>query len=718
MATWTTEQLRSIHRMLNPATIAVVGATPRLQYGGRFLRAALRAADRVRVYAVNPRYDEVMGIKCYPSLDELPEAPDVVGIVVPYHQVMPTLEECARKRAGSAIVISAGFAERGDGGRLDLQRQIGAFARESGVHITGPNCLGVANVKAGIWACAGSRLVMSGGGPIALVSQSGASAFGPFLTRAVDLGIGYSYIVTTGNEADLESSDFIRYLLDDPDTRVIACFIEGFKDGRKFIDVARLAAERGKPIVLIKIGRSAAGAKAATSHTAALTGADAVHDAVFKQYGVIRVDDYDELLETAQWLAYSPPLTKEGVSIVSHSGGISSLTADKCGQMGLQLPDLVPSTRDRLNEILKGFGWAANPADVTTYANSDAFPDILRCMVEGPEVGMLAIASAGADSQAQQVIDLRDSTDKAVAFLWTGSLTATDGLNKLKDAKIPVFLSPDRLARGLRSKVNYQHWRERCLKARDVPLPPMSVWQRQALQELSTLGRRTLTEHEARRFLAHWGVTGVREERATTVEEALAAAGRLGYPVVLKVESADIPHKTEAGVVRLDVRDEVQLRQAYTEIMHNALVHAPQAQVLGVLVQEMVQGGIEVIVGLSQDPLFGPVLLFGMGGILVELYNDVAMRACPLSESDAREMLQEVRGTRLLQGFRGRPAADVEALIQLLMRVSELGLHCERDMRELDLNPLLILPSGQGVRAADALIVLAEGTPRSSGDHA
>jgi acetate---CoA ligase (ADP-forming) len=707
MTSWTSDQLHSIHRMLNPASIAVVGASPRLQYGGRFLRAALQAGDRVRVYPVNPRYDEIMGVKSYPSLHDVPDTPDVVGIVVPYHQVMPSLEDCARKQVGSAIVISAGFAERGDGGRRDLQRQIGAFARESGVRITGPNCLGVANVKAGIWACAGSRLVMSGGGPIALVSQSGASAFGPFLTRAVDLGIGYSYIVTTGNEADLESSDFIRYLLDDPDTRVIACFVEGFKDGRKFIEVACLAAERGKPIVVIKIGRSPAGAKAATSHTAAMTGADAVHDAVFKQYGVIRVEDYDELLETSQFLAYSRRLTTEGVAIVSHSGGISSLTADKCGQMGLQLPDLTPSSRDGLNEVLKGFGWAANPADVTTYANSESFPQIMRYMVEGPEVGMLAIASAGGDSQAQQVIEMRDATDKPLAFLWTGSLTATDGLNKLKESKIPVFLSPDRLARGLRSKIDYQRWRERCLKAGDEALQPLSVWQREALQALNGLGRRTLTEHEARCFLAHWQVTGVREERTTTIEAALAAAAGIGYPVVLKVESPDIPHKTEAGIVRLGVQSDVELRQAYTEIMRNAEHHAPNVQLLGVLVQEMVHGGIEAIVGLSQDPLFGPVLLFGMGGIFVELYQDVALRVCPITPIDAREMLQEVKGARRLEGFRGHPAADVEALIHLLVQVSHLGVQCAHKIRELDLNPILVLPQGQGVRAADALLVLA-----------
>ena len=331
----------------------------------------------------------------------------------------------------------------------------------------------------------------------------------------------------------------------------------------------------------------------------------------------------------------------------------------------------------------------------------------MRYMVEGPEVGMLAIASAGGDSQAQQVIAMRDATDKPLAFLWTGSLTATDGLNKLKEAKIPVFLSPDRLARGLRSKINAQRWRERALKAGHQPLQPLSVWQREALQELHNLGRKTLTEHEARRFLAHWQVTGVREERTTTVEAALAAAGQIGYPVVLKVESPDIPHKTEAGVVRLGVQSDVELRQAYAEIMHNAEHHAPNAQVLGVLVQEMVSGGIETIVGLSQDPLFGPVLLFGMGGIFTELYQDVALRACPISQSDAREMLQEVKGARLLEGFRGHPAADVDALVHLLVRVSQLGVQCEGEVRELDLNPLLVLPRGQGLRAADALIILA-----------
>ena len=263
--------------------------------------------------------------------------------------------------------------------------------------------------------------------------QSGATAFGPFLVRAVENGIGFSYIISTGNEADLDFTDFARYLLDDPDTRVIAGFVEGFKRADKFLEVAKLAAERGKPIVLIKIGRSELGARAARSHTAALTGADARYDAIFAQYGVIRVQDYDELLEVAHLLAHTPKPGVPGIAVVSHSGGISSLTADMCGQAGLDLPPLGDAARDGINGILKGFGWAANPADVTGFANSESFPQIMEHMINDPRMGTLVVASAGADAQAQQVISQRDRTDKGVVFLWTGSRDAKAGLAQLKE---------------------------------------------------------------------------------------------------------------------------------------------------------------------------------------------------------------------------------------------------------------------------------------------
>jgi acetate---CoA ligase (ADP-forming) len=755
MEFWTEPQMASIHKMLNPRSIAIVGATPRMQYGGRFLAAALKAKDRVRVYAVNPRYDEIMGVRSYPSVTDLPEAPDLVGIVVPWDQVLDVLQESHRKGAGSAIVISAGFAERGVDDRRDLQRELGAFASTSGMRISGPNCLGLANVKRDIWATASSRGAEGLTGPIGLVCQSGATAFGPFLVRAVENGIGFSYIISTGNEADLDFTDFARYLLDDPDTRVIAGFVEGFKQADKFLEVAKLAAERGKPIVLIKIGRSELGARAARSHTAALTGADARYDAIFAQYGVIRVQDYDELLEVSHLLAHTPKPGAPGLAVVSHSGGISSLTADMCGQAGLDLPPLGDAARDGINGILKGFGWAANPADVTGFANSESFPQIMEHMVNDPRMGTLVVASAGADAQAQQVISQRDRTDKGVVFLWTGSRDTKAGLSQLKEARIPIFYTPDKLARGLKSRLAYHTWRERRLADGFAATPTRTAPQDAAITKALGLGRPTLSESESKELLAAWGVTSARERRADSAEAAVEAAEQLGFPVALKLDSPDILHKTEAGVVRLNLRDAAQVRTAYTEILASAKAYlsalplgggglgggdptggggdragdnpsipspmmgegqgggefaaanatVPQARITGVSVQEMVGEGVEVIIGVNCDPQLGPVLLFGSGGVMVEVYNDVALRRCPITRSEAQAMIAEIKGARLLTGFRGRPAADIEALADTLVRVSHLAMHLEGHLAELDINPLMVLPSGQGVKAVDALVV-------------
>jgi acetyltransferase len=660
------------------------------------------------VYPVNPRYDEIMGVKSYASVADLPEGPDLVGIVVPYDQVLDVLKACHAKGAGAAVVISAGFSERGESARHDLQGQLGAFARDTGLRVCGPNCLGLANVKDNIWASASSRMSSGLSGPIGLVCQSGASAFGPFLTRAVDNGVGYSYIISTGNEADLDFADFARYLLDDDATRVIAGFVEGFKDARKFLDVARLAAARGKPLVLIKIGRSALGAQAARSHTASLSGSDARYEAAFAQYGVIRVQNYDELLEVSQLLAHTPRPGTPGIAVVSHSGGISSLTADMCGHAGLHLPPLSERALTGINDILKGFGWAANPADVTGYANSESFPRIMDCMINEPEVGALVVASSGADSQAEQVISLRDRSDKGVVFLWTGSRSATAGLNKLKAGRIPIFYSPDALASGLKRLLNYHAWRDTRQQHGFGTAPAMTMEQQQTVARLRHLGRTTLSESESTQVIATWGVPVAREMHADSVEAALAAVQTIGYPVALKADSPAILHKTEAGVIRLGLRSADEVRTAFAEVRGNAAHVVPEAPVTGVLVQEMVPDGIEVIVGVSYDEQLGPMLLFGTGGVLVEVYNDVALRHCPITPREAIAMVSEVKGARLLRGFRGRPAADLEALAETLVRVSHLAVHLEGTLTELDINPLMVLPAGQGVKAVDALLVLQE----------
>lgn len=706
---WSEAQLASIHKMLNPRSIAVVGATERPQYGGRFLRAALQAGDRLRVYPVNPRYDELLGQKCYGSVLDLPEAPDAVGIIVPYHRVIPVLRESAERGAGSAIVISAGFSERGVNDRRELQAELGQVAQETGVRISGPNCLGLANIKDDIWACSSSRLegVELKSGNVGLVCQSGASAFGPFLSRAVGRGVGYSYIVSTGNEADLEAPDFARYLLDDDDTSVIAMFIEGFKDARKFLEVARLAAERGKPIVAVKIGRSDLGMRAARSHTAALTGVDEVYDAAFEQYGVVRVHDWDKLLEVAQLLSVGRPPARRGISLVSHSGGVCSLTADNLGDVGLELPELSDPARDGINEILEGFGWAANPADITGHASRDTVLPIMENMINEPDVGTLVVASSASDEQAQHVIDVRDRHDKLVTFLYTGNeLGASTGLDRLKDAGVPVFHSPENLASALRQFHDYHSWQQSRKDSDFGSAQSMSDAQRAYAKELHGSERATLSEYEAKRLIERWGLSAVTERLAATEDEAVKCAREIGYPVVVKVNSPDILHKTEAGALRVGLNSDETVREAYREVVSNSESYSPDARIEGVLVGEMVSDATEVIVGVTYDSQLGPVLLFGMGGILVEVIRDVALRVCPITRLDAEEMVAQVRGSRLLHGFRGQPKADVDALVDTLVKVSDLAVHLDGVIEELDINPLAVLPEGGGVKALDAFVIL------------
>ena len=706
---WSEAQLASIHKMLNPRSIAVVGATERPQYGGRFMRSALQAGDRVRVYPVNPRYDELLGQKCYASVLDLPEPPDAVGIIVPYHRVIPVLRESAERGAGSAIVISAGFSERGVDERRELQAELGEVARETGVRISGPNCLGLANIKDDIWACSSSRLegVELRSGNIGLVCQSGASAFGPFLSRAVGRGVGYSYIVSTGNEADLDAPDFARYLLDDDDTSVIAMFIEGFKNARKFLEVARLAAERGKPIVAVKIGRSDLGTRAARSHTAALTGVDEVYDAAFEQYGVVRVHDWDKLLEIAQLLSVGKSPTRSGISLVSHSGGVCSLTADNLGDVGLELPELSEPARDAINDILEGFGWAANPADITGHASRDTVLPIMEHMINEPEVGTLVVASSASDAQAQHVIDVRDRHDELVTFLYTGNeLGASTGLDLLKDAGVPVFHSPENLASSLRKFHDYHLWRQSRHGSDFGSAQAMSEAQCAYADRLKVSDEATLSEYDAKRLVEQWCVPVVSEQLATSEEEAVEAAREIGFPVVIKVNSPDILHKTEAGALRIGLTGDGDVRTAYREVVANAESYSPDARIEGVLVGAMVLDATEVIVGVSYDSQLGPVLLFGMGGILVEVMRDVALRVCPISRLDAKEMVDQVRGSRLLHGFRGQPKSDVDALVDTLVRVSDLAVHLDGIIDELDINPLAVLPEGQGVLALDALATL------------
>jgi len=708
-------KFRAIHVMLNPRSIAIVGATERAQYGGRFVSNLLKTGCKAELFPINPNRETIFDLPCYHSIPELPAAVDLAAIIIPAPSVLEALWQCAEKGVKSAVVISAGFAELGTEEGRARQAELQRLVSETGLRVCGPNCLGLANVAESIWAAAGSRLatdMTAFAGSIGLVSQSGATGFGPLIATAQDRRVGYRYIVSTGNEADLESSDFAQYMLQDPKIKVVAMLVEGFRSGRKFVETAELALEVGKPIVLLKVGRSVVGSRAAGSHTAAMTGSDVVQDALFRQKAVIRVDDYDELIETANMFVKAKPPRGERVGVVSHSGGIGSFLADKCGEVGLELPALSDGTRDKLREILGERGSAANPADVTGFALNDGFPAILQTLLSDEGLDVQVVASAGGESQAATVSRAAEECDKPVVFLWTGSFKDTKTLPLLQDGPAPVFYLPGRCAKGVRRLLDYHAAKKRILSDRTERQEWLAKWPEDTLERLGMLASNPtgviLDEHESKRILSGFGVPVTRESLCINLEEAFSAAATIGYPVALKVVSPDIPHKTEAGAVRLGIGSSEELADQYENMLRTVRCRCPHAAICGVLVQEMRGGVAELIAGVSRDPQFGPVLMLGLGGILVEAIGAASWRVCPITQSDARLMIGEVKGlSKLLAGFRGRASGDLDALVSCLVRISQMAVHARDTVASLDINPLAVLPKGQGVVALDALIVRA-----------
>jgi acetyltransferase len=705
-------KVRSIHAMLNPQSVAIIGATEKPGYGGNFLKNLLRSGSQARHYPVNPNRTEVDGTRCYPSIEDVPEAVDLAAIVLPAALVVPTFEACAARGAKSALIISAGFAELGtDEGRA-RQARLRDIARESGMRLCGPNCLGLANVAARSWTTPSTLIAPDTDRwdiGIGLVSQSGATTYRTLMPMAEDRGIGFRSMICTGNEADLESSDFMQYLIADPGTKVIAAVIEGFKDGAKFAETADLALKAGKPIVILKVGRSEVGARGANSHTAAMTGSDVVHDALFRQKGVVRVNDYDELIEVSAMFAKARPPRGPRVGVSSESGGIATFTADRCGELGLEVPPLSEETREKLVAIMGERGSAANPADLTQFGVGGHFPAVLGHLLAEDRQDLLILSSVGGENQARTVIAANETAEKPILFVWTGTAREQLGLPLLKESRVPLFFAPGKAAQAARALVDYHRTRRAYLAEveageRVLPLPPPVLNEIRRL--LKEAAGEALNEAESKRLLALFGLRGTREILARDAAAAGAAARSIGFPVAVKIVSDDIPHKTEAGGVALDLKSEAEVAKAFDAIMASARAYAPAARIEGVLVQEMVTGGTELIVGLSRDPHFGPVLMLGLGGVLAEALAASAWRVCPITPREAREMIGEVRGlATILAGYRGAPKGDVDALADALVAVSRFAVWAGDSLAGLDVNPLAVLAEGRGAVALDALAV-------------
>lgn len=715
MADQRPEEFEKIMRkFFEPRSVAIIGASEDTRYGRRMIENLLRSKLKGKIFPVNPKREEVMGLPCFKSVTAIEEEVDLAVIVTPAHTVPKVLRQCAEKGIRAVIIISAGFSEREGKTGQERQRELRELAEEKGIYICGPNCLGIANVQDTIFPNSSPEIVqlLPSAGPVGVVSQSGATAFGPLLAKAKDRGTRLKYIVSTGNEAILESTDFIRYMLGDPEISTIIAFIEGFKGGEKLKSVADLALEKRKPILVMKMGRSEAGGKAALTHTAAITGSFKVHDSFFRQTGIIRLDDYDELCETATLFSGQKFPQGNRVGIISHSGGICTLLSDECAESGFEVPSLSEGTTAKINEILEGWGSCQNPLDLTGFISGPRFPEILEAVIHDPNIDAVIVASRGNREFASTIIRAAQGTEKPVLFVWTHSEFDGEGLPALRAGGAPVFISPVKGIKALRHLRDYHLFiQKHGDAAKEKEKIIQEILKDPGIEKIRvSLGGETdtsLSEGRCRQVLEPIKLPFCPSALCQSPEEAIRAVDKIGYPVALKMDSPQMLHKTESQGVRLNIRGEKELLRAFDEMMANWKERGSSLQLNGVMVQKMVIKGIELIVGVSEDKLFGPVLMLGWGGIWVEALGSASWRVCPIGPKDAREMIREIPGlAKILSGVRGNPPLDADSLVEMMVKISVIAWTLKERLSSIDFNPVMVLSKGEGVALVDCRMVL------------
>ncbi|MCP1198288.1 acetate--CoA ligase family protein [Notoacmeibacter sp. MSK16QG-6] len=694
--------LPHIDGLVAPRSVAVVGATNDVtRIGGRPIAAMLHAGYGGRIFPVNPKRDAIQGLPCYAGIDALPEAPEAALIAVPAKLVPETIEALGQKGCMAATLFSAGFAETGAEGEA-AQRDLLAIAGRHGMRLLGPNTLGVYNVDIGYYGTFSSSLDTGYPKPgnIGIASQSGA--FGAHLgALARDRGLGCSVLITTGNEADITVADAIRWMAESETTDVICTYMEAINDAPALLEALDIARDAGKPVLALKSGRSAVGAQAAASHTASLTGDAVVADAVLSAHGAIMLRDPETMMDIAYAASKTVFPTRHSLGIITVSGGAGIVASDEAERVGLPMPPMPDEAQTRLKELLP-YSSAVNPLDCTAQALND--PSLLEsfthtALEDGGYGAVLCFLTYVAGSEAMSdailkaIAPLREAyPDRIIAFC---ALGASKILSRYDDAGILIFNDPCRAVRALDAVLRLGAIGA---EARPVRPAPISV----------TLPPASPDEAAAKAILAEAGIAGAPELAVHDAEEAVRAAEDLGYPVVLKILSPDILHKSDIGAVRLNLGDAGGVRAAHDAILDAVKSDAPDAAINGVLVAKQLSGGVECLMGVNCDPAFGPVAVFGLGGIFVELLNDVAVKACPFGPEAAREMILSIRGAAILQGARGRPPADIDALAQMLSRIAVFAASAGDRLKSIDLNPVMAMPEGQGAYALDAVIELAE----------
>jgi len=693
-----------------PRSVAVIGASsdPK-RIGGRPVDFLIRHGFDGPILPINPKSPEVQGLTAYPSISEAPTTPDLAVIALPAPLAVQAVEQCAARGVRGAVIFSSGFSEV-DAEGATLQARMVDIAREGGMRLVGPNCLGIANVRHNLYATftPGVEKHLPKPGGVSIVSQSGA--FGSYCMTLVRMrGLGVNLWATTGNSCDVDFADAVAYCAQDDETRVIMGYLEGATDRDRLVEALELARAREKPVVMMKVGRSAVGAEAAQSHTASLAGSDAVYDAAFRQYGVYRAQSVDEMFDVTYACAESGSMMQgDRLGLVTVSGGVGVLMADEAEKLKLDVPALPDHAQKKLKEVLP-FAGVRNPVDVTAQlvnqidlleTNMDVLfgdGEIDGAIIFMSTVGLVADLNEAIRTGLERIRE--KFPGRPMLFC---SLTEPEGRAAYEKSGFIVFEEPTRAVRAMAALRYFA--RSFARAGEHDPIPELS--------DLSPLPDGMVNEIEAKALLAEAGIGIVRETLARTPEAAAEAAQEMGFPIVLKIASPDILHKSDIGGVALNLRSVEEVRSAGARILELASEKAPDARIDGLVVAEQAAPGLEAILGVTQDPAFGPVVMFGLGGVLVEALGDVSFRVAPFGPAEARRMIDEIHGRKLLDAFRGAPERDIGALADALARLSAFAAHHGAALETIDVNPLIVGPSGQGAVAADGVII-----PTKRGGH-
>jgi acetate---CoA ligase (ADP-forming) len=697
------QDIRTLDAILRPRSIAVIGASRRAgTIGYQIVANLLRHGYEGVVYPVNPKAGSIHAVPAYASVADIPGDVDLGMVVVPKEHVLDVVDQCGAKGIKGLVVISAGFREVGGAG-AERERELVDRVRRYGMRLVGPNCMGVMSTAPELKMNATFAPSMPPAGPVSLMSQSGAMGV-TILDYASEYGIGINDFVSVGNKPDVSGNDLVQYWADDERTKVILMYLENFGNPRTFTRLARKITKQ-KPIIVVKAGRSGAGARAASSHTGALAGLDVATDALLAQCGVIRVDTVEELFDMAMAFGTLPVPAGNRVAIVTNAGGPGIIIADACEGRGLEVVPLSEETQASLREVLAAEASVRNPVDMIASATPESYRLVLDRVLRDENVDAAIAAfvpplGVRQEDVAQAIVTAKRGHEKPVLAVLMGREGLPAGRAQLKEAGVPGYIFPESAAKALAAMYQHRQWLERpegSIRQFDVDRDTVQ----RVVRDACGRGTDHLAGPEALAVFRAYGIPVLESRVVATADEAAAAAEELGLPVVLKVESADVVHKSDVGgvVVNLGTADEVHAE--FDAMMARVRAKLPDARLDGALVQPFVRGGRETIIGGTTDPTFGPLLMFGLGGIYVEAMQDVSFRVSPVSDEDAREMVRAIRGYRVLEGFRGEPPVDQATLIEMIQRVSQLMME-NPEIEELDINPFLIKEHG-GV-ALDARI--------------